>query len=269
MGVIDLQPEHYASYFNCLEEWSADIGEAGDHKACWFHRYSQFGLRVKLYQDDDGALAGMIQYLPIEHSYIAGEGLYFILCIWVHGHKQGIGNRQGRGIGKALLEAAEQDVRELGGRGMAAWGLWLPVWMKASWFRRHGYRKAERNGISLLVWKAFDATVSAPHWIKQKKEPPRIPGKVTVTAFINGWCTVQNTVYERTRRACQELGAQVVFTRIDTSVAETFQEWGIVDGIFIDGKRLTFGPPLSYEKIMNKIRKRVDQLTKDGAEKET
>ena len=262
MGVIDLQPEHYSTYFNCLEDWSGEIAEAGDHKACWFQRYREQGLRVKVYRDSDGAVAGMIQYLPIEHSFVAGEGLYFILCIWVHGHKQGIDNRQGRGIGKALLEAAEQDVRELGGKGLAAWGLWLPIWMKASWFRKHGYRKAERDGISLLVWKPFDATATPPRWIKQKKTPPHIPGKVTVTAFINGWCTAQNVVYERTRRACQQFGEQVVFTSIDTSVPETFQEWGIVDGIFIDEKRLNFGPPLSFEKIMKKIRKRVERLQK-------
>lgn len=226
------------------------------------------GLRVKVYRDSDGVVAGMIQYLPVEHSFIAGEGLYFILCIWVHGHKHGIGNRQRRGIGKALLEAAEQDVKELGARGIAAWGLWLPIWMKASWFRKHGYRKAERDGVSLLVWKPFDNTATAPKWIKQKKTPPLIPGKVAVTAFINGWCTAQNIVYERTRRACKQFGEQVVFTSIDTSVPETFQEWGIVDGIFIDAKRLSFGPPLSYEKIMNKIRKRVKRLQKHQHQQE-
>jgi len=47
---------------------------------------------------------------------------------------------QGRGIGSALLEAAENDARELGAKGMAAWGLWLPFWMKASWFKKHGYK---------------------------------------------------------------------------------------------------------------------------------
>lgn len=260
MTIINLQPEHHHSYFNCLETWSADMAEAGPHKACWYNRYKDRGLRVKLAIDDDGEVAGMIQYLPIEHSYVSGNGLYFILCIWVHAHKEGIGDRRGRGIGKALLEAAEQDARQLGAKGMAAWGLWLPFWMKASWFRRRGYRKAERNGISLLVWKPFDSEATPPHWIKQRKNPPLTPGKVTVTAFINGWCPAQNMVYERARRACGEFSEQVVFNSIDTSVRETFLEWGIVDGIFIDGKRLSYGPPLSYEKIRKKIARRVKRL---------
>lgn len=262
MGVIDLQPEYQTSYFNCLEDWSADIAEAGPHKACWYERYRERGLRVKLYIDDDGKAAGMIQYLPIEQSFVAGSGLYLILCIWVHGHKQGIGNRQGRGIGKALLQAAEQDARELGAKGIAAWGLWLPVWMKAAWFRRHGFQKAERNGLSLLVWKPFSNDATLPHWVKERKTPAPIPGKVAVTAFINGWCTAQNMVYERAKRACDEFGEQVVFTSIDTSVPEAFAEWGIVDGIFIDGKRLTYGPPLAYEKIRRKIARRVKRLAR-------
>ncbi len=55
------------------------------------------------------------------------RSLYFILCIWVHGHKQGPGNLQKRGMGKALLQAAEDDARDLGAKGIAAWGLWLPI----------------------------------------------------------------------------------------------------------------------------------------------
>jgi len=260
MSVIDLQPEHHATYFNCLEDWSEEMGEAGEHKVCWYRQYKERGLRVKLYQDDDGQIAGMIQYLPIEESFVDGEGLYFILCIWVHGQKQGIGERQGRGIGSALLEAAENDARELGAKGMAAWGLWLPFWMKASWFKKHGYKKVDRDGISLLVWKPFSDEATPPHWVKRKQTVVTTPDKVTVTAFINGWCPAQNMVFERTQRACAEFGDRVELAVIDTSDPSTFQQWGIVDAIFVDGKKLSFGPPLSFEKIRKIIAKRVKRL---------
>jgi len=81
-----------------------------------------------------------------------------------------------------------------------------------------------------------------------------------VTAFINGWCPAQNLVYERAKRACTEFGDKVVFESIDTSDREKFLEWGIADGIFIDGKQISFGPPLPYEKLLKMISKKVKKL---------
>ena len=234
--------------------------EAADHKACWYNKYKDKGLRVKLVLDEKGAAGGMIQYLPVEESFIEGQDLYFILCIWVHGYKEGRGDFQGKGMGEALLSAAENDAIEQGAKGMAAWGLWLPFWMKASWFKKHGYKKADRDSMALLVWKPFTDDVSPPRWVQQKKPVPATTGKVTVTAFINGWCPAQNMVYERAKRASAEFGDKVEFQSIDTSDRDVFREWGITDGIFVNGKRIAFGPPLSFEKIMNIISKQARKL---------
>ena len=97
-------------------------------------------------------------------------------------------------------------------------------------------------------------------WIRQKKMPETIPGKVTVTAFISGWCPAQNMVFERAKRACAEFGGKVAFRRIDTSDRDVFRAWGISDGIFVDGKRIGNGPPLSFEKIRQKIHRQVKKL---------
>ena len=260
MRIIDLTDEHKELYFHCLEDWSDEIKEAGDHKACWYRKFADRGLRVKLAMDDSDTVGGMIQYLPIEESPAEGRDLYFIICIWVHGHKQGRGNFQKRGMGKALLGAAEDDARALGAKGMAAWGLWLPVWMKASWFKRQGFKKADRDGMRVLVWKAFHDDAVRPEWIRQRKTPQGVPGKVAVTAFINGCCPAQGITFERARQVSAEFGDEVLFQPINTSDRAVFLEWGLSDDLFIDGKRVSTGPPLSREKIRKLISKRVRRL---------
>ncbi len=260
MQIVDLDDKGRSLYFLCLEDWSADIREAGDHKEHWYGKFKDRGLRVKLALDDRGEAGGMIQYLPIEHSTAQGEGLYMIQCVWVHGYDKGRGNYQKKGMGKALLEAAEQDARERGAKGMAAWGLILPFWMKASWFRKHGYKQADRDGISALVWKPFAKDAMPPRFVKQRKKPGKNPGVVTVTAFRNGWCPAANLTYERMRKACGEFGDRVRFEAVDTSNRETMLEWGIVDAVFVDGKRVGFGPPLGYEKARKLVGSKVRRL---------
>ena len=259
--ISNLLPEYRATYFCCLEDWSDDLKEAGDHKMCWYENYKNKGLEVKIAVNENNNAVGMIQYLPIEESFVEGHNLYFVLCIWVHGHKQGLGNYQGQGIGRALLNAAEDDAKEKNAKGMAAWGLWMPIWMKASWFKKQGYQKADRQGISSLVWKPFTPEATPPVWIHPKKKPPNIAGKVTVSAFINGWCPAQNMTFERAKRACAEFGDKVVFQEYDTSIRDNFLEWGISDAVFVNGKAVSFGPPPSFEKIRKIIQKEVNKLS--------
>jgi GNAT superfamily N-acetyltransferase len=261
VDIIDLTDGHKGLFAACLEDWSDDVREAGDRRARWIDRFLAKGLRAKLAVDDRGTMGGMIQYLPIEQSTVDGEGLYFVPCIWVHGHKQGRGNHQGHGMGSALLAAAEDDARGLGAKGIAAWGLWLPFWMRASWFKRHGYRKADRQGISTLLWKPFSADARPPRWYpKGTTLPDPVPGKVNVTAFVNGWCMAMNLTVERARRAAQELGDKVVYREIDTSEPDAIARWGLSDALFVDGKAVRTGPPPSYEKLRGIIAKRLRRL---------
>jgi hypothetical protein len=88
MQIVDLKHEYKPLYFACLEDWSDEIRETGDHKARWYEKMKERGLGVKLALDSKGVVGGMIQYVPIEVSPGAeGKDLYFVLCIWVHGHK--------------------------------------------------------------------------------------------------------------------------------------------------------------------------------------
>jgi GNAT superfamily N-acetyltransferase len=260
MQIIDLDSPHEHSYFCCLEDWSDEMAEAGDHKARWYARMKDQGLRVKLAVNDDGAAVGMIQYVPIEHSTAQGEGLYHILCIWVHGYPQGVGNQQGHGLGAMLLEAAEQDARELGATGMSAWGLIIPTFMRARWFRRHGYQPADRIGVMQLVWKPFTPDAVKPTWIRPVLRPQRVAGQVTVTALTNGWCPAQNLAHERARRAVKAIGAPAVFQAVDTGDRDTLLQWGLSDALFIDDREARTGPPPTYESLHRSILKKVQRL---------
>ena len=260
MKIIDLTPEHENLYFQCLEDWSDEIKEAGDHKACWFRGMKDKGLRVKLGQDEAGTVGGMIQYVPIEHSCTQGEGLYFVHCIWVHGHKKGRGNFQKKGMGRALLKAAEEDARALGAKGLAAWGISLPFFMKASWFKKQGYTKTDKLGMQVLLWKPFSDDAVPPKWIRLKKTPETAPGVVTVTLVRNGWCPGQNMAFERAKRAAAELGDKVVIREYDTSDRDVLLEWGIQDALFVEKKQVRTGPPPSYKKIRKAIARKLKKI---------
>ena len=94
MRIVSLSPEHEPLYCLCLEDWSEEMKEAGGHKARWLAKMKERGLRVKLALDDKGVVGGMIQYVPVEEAFVEGRGLYFIHCVWVHGHERGRGNFQ-------------------------------------------------------------------------------------------------------------------------------------------------------------------------------
>jgi hypothetical protein len=260
MKIIDLTPEHEELFFVCLEDWSEDMQEAGPRKKIWYDRMKDKGLRVKLALDKNHEVGGMIQYMPVEYSAAEGKDLYFICCIWVHGHKRGRGDFRKRGMGKALLRAAEEDVRILDKKGIVAWGMSIPVFMRASWFRKNGYRKIDKKGMMVLLWKPFTEDAVPPKWNRIEKKPSLVPGKVTVTAFTNGWCPAQNITFERAKRAADDLGEKVVFQEVDTLDPSLCKECGKDEALYINHKRLWTGPPLSYKKIRGKIEKRLRKV---------
>ena len=263
--IVDLDERHLTSYLVCLEDWSPEMQEAGDHKARWYDRARDEGLRVKLAVDRGDQAVGMIQYGPIELAPAQGAGAFMILCIWVHGHRAGVGKRQGHGIGAALLEAAEADARRLGATGLAAWGLRLPVWMKASWFTRHGYRRVDRRGMSDLVWKSFVPSAAEPRWLHEQPVDIGPPGKVEVTAFKSGWCPAANLVYERAVEVADELGPDVHVNTVDTSDRATLLGCGHADAVFVNGRPLQRGAPPSLRAIRRRVGRELAKVRRKHA----
>ena len=262
MKIIDLTEEHLPVFIACLKDWCDEQKQGGDHKAKWWQRMKDQGLRVKLAQDDDGAVAGMIQYLPIEHSAAQGQDLYYIQCIWVHGYSQGIGNRQRRGAGRLLLQAAEDDARQLGAKGMAAWGMDFEGWFPVSWYVAKGYVEVDKNGHAVLAWKPFVDDATPPKWITPTGKAPELTlGKVTVTALFHPWCQDACNRLEQARRAAESFGDNVVLNIIDTTDRDTFRAWGIENAVFVDDAQVPYALDAQEEAIQTAIRERLGETT--------
>lgn len=260
MQIIDLSPEYHRTFFICLEEWSDEMKDSGQQRENWFNEMLNKGLRVKLALTEENVIAGFIQYLPVEHSILCGHEGYFIYCIWVHGHKQGRGNLQKKGIGKALLQTAEYDAKMLGAKGMAAWGLILPFWMQASWFKKHGYKQAARDGMAALMWKPFTEDAIAPNWRKAKKLPTPIAGKLLISIFNHGWCATQNIAAERMKQVAKEFPEQAILQEYNTRDRAVIEEWGLSDAIYLDDKLVNTGPPPSYKKLKALVMKKLKRI---------
>ena len=257
-SIIDLNEKYFNTYCVCLEDSSKDMQEAGDHKKCWYDKMKDKGLGVKIAINEENKAIGMIQYTPAEFNLIEGQLLYQINCIWIPPDKK---NRKA-GIGKALLKAAEEDVKARKAKGIAAWGLSIPVFMKASWFKKQDYKVVDKDGNQILLWKPFEDNLLEPKWIFQKKKPLKNmnSGKITITTFLSGICPVQNLNYERFNRAANEFKDKIVLQKIDTFCKENRNEWGIRDAVFIEDKCVSAGPPMSYKKIRKKIKKAVKKI---------
>jgi GNAT superfamily N-acetyltransferase len=262
MKIVDLDKAHERAYLVCLEEWDKEMMENRHIKETWLHIMQKKGLRAKVSLNEKGEVTGMIEYVPIEYSYADGEDLYFINCIWVHGYEdKGIGHQQGKGIGTALLQAAEEDVRSMAKKGIVAWGISENFWMTAAWYQKHGYEKVDQHKWSILVWKPFTEDAKPPRWIKGEYTQEQIPGKVKVTAFYSGQCPAENCTYARARLVAREFGNTVVFEVINMSDDENRRKYALKGGLYINGENISKGPPPSCEEIRDKISKALNKLT--------
>jgi GNAT superfamily N-acetyltransferase len=263
--ITDLDEKNMESYFFCLEPGTVDIQEAVKHKTLWYDKMKSKGLGVKIAVNEEGKAVGMIQYLPSAYSPITGnENLYFINCIWIPLPRGKALNYRGLGIGKALLAAAEEDVKKRGAGGLVAWGLALPVFMRAAWFKKQGYTPVDKQGMQVLLWKPFATGLTPPAWVARGKTPPAKanPGKITITAFLSGACPVANFNYERVKKTAAEFGDKTCINTINMCQPKNIAEWGLGDAIFIEDKCISAGPPLSYKKIRAQVAGAVKKLGK-------
>ncbi len=252
--IEDVSERTRGTFFRCLHDERPDDPEVLAIRKNWFDRYIERGLRAKVLITDAEEVAGLCQCIPIEHSHFLGHDLMAILCIWVHGYEHHLGNRQGQGYGRMILEDIEEDARESGFKGVAAWGKDFPYWNPVSFYLHMGYEKADQIDNDVLVWKPFSNDAEPPKFLRQSKTGPVHDDRVTLVSLCTGWCGGCDFNLEA-RKAARELGDhRVDFIEVDTSLRRNLLEWGVSDGILMDGKPYRQdGPPFTADDIMKDV----------------
>ncbi len=251
--IEDLSPETEGTFFRCLHDERPENPEVTLIRKRWCRRHRDLWLRTRVLVTDADEVAGLCQYLPIEHSHYLGRDLMAILCIWVHGYEYHLGNRQGQGYGRMMLESIEKDARRSGFKGVAAWGKDYPDWNPVSFYEHMGYSRADKVGNDVLVWKTFDGEGEPPRLLRQMKRGPIVQDRVTVVSLCTGWCGGCSFNLEA-REAAKELQNLVDYIEVDTSVRKNMLEWGISDGILLDGEPYrNDGPPFTREDLKRDI----------------
>jgi GNAT superfamily N-acetyltransferase len=234
MRLVDVTEKTQSTFFRCLNPKEPDDGRQSAIRSDWYEKNKANGLRAKLLILDNGQIAALCQYIPIEHSHLVGEDMLAILCVWVHGYDRHVGNKQGMGYGRFILNCIEEDARLSGAKGVAAWGLDWEVWMPVAFYEHMGYTPVDREDKVVVVWKPFSRDAMPPRLRRLATPPSRGTDKVDVTVAVNSWCGCYKILCARD--AVKGLEPWVEYTEVGTPDSANILHLGRVGGIFLDGE---------------------------------
>jgi GNAT superfamily N-acetyltransferase len=118
-------------------------------KVEWLRRRFAEGLGFFLFRDGKGKPLAFLEYVPGEFVWrpVDAEGWLFVHCLWVYPAGKTTG-----GLGSRLIQAAVEEARQAGARGLAAMVSDEPWMVGKEIFLKNGFVPvAERDRFQLVV----------------------------------------------------------------------------------------------------------------------
>jgi GNAT superfamily N-acetyltransferase len=261
LQIRDIQPQDERFVASCThvsetKEWDASC----QRRIPWLREMQGRGLRVKVALLD-GQHAGFLYLFPIEIAPggPVGRDLSAIQCLTVR-------NRfKGRGVGGALIAAAEQEARAQGKKGIVVTAFYHDFWfMPASFFEARGFVVARRRDDAALLWKVYDAPTSAsggaqaPEFLERRYRFEPVEGKVVIDLFWSRSCLTTDTEAERVREVTAEYGDAVLLREYRTDDPVVRDRYGIYRAIMIDGQEVSGGYEAPKEGLREAIRRAME-----------
>lgn len=267
---MDESSEYYASTCSHVNE-SEEIDADAKQRLGWLKKMHGQGLRVKVVYVD-GKIAGFLNMMPIEYSSMGplGNDLMVVWCLYVPKEFKG------EGAGRALIEAAEEEAKRQGKKGLVTYGYRWDFWfMPASFLERVGFEQVDSRKIDaagetdyldemVLLWKPFDDSAQLPRFPESKYEFKPVPSKVVVDLFWDISCQTTNIEGKRVKEVAEEFGDKVVLNEYPTHDHDVFMKYQKHRGIFINGKEIGWGYEAPKEGVREAVQKALEEMTRIG-----
>jgi GNAT superfamily N-acetyltransferase len=242
------QDEYFVSTCSHINE-SDEIDACGRSRLAWLRRAHSRGVRVEVALLN-GEHAGFAYATPIELAPWGplGRDLMVVPCVWV------LPRFKGRGLGRALMQAAETEARRQGFKGVAVIAFHHDFWfMPAQAFEKMGYEVAAGRGKAAILWKRFDPSAEEPAFLEPAYRYAPVPGKVVVDLFWHTFCQTSWIEAQHVREVAAEFGDTVLLKDYCADDREVLLRHQTPRAIFVNGKEIGWGYEAPKEGIAKAI----------------
>lgn len=253
--IEDLNPDNEYYVSTCTHEnESGETDASAARRLAWLNKMYNKGVRAKAAMIDD-INAGFIYVMPIEVCPWGplGNDLAVIPCLTVPKAVSG------RGIGEALLVAAEDEARKQGKKGLVIQAYYGDFWfMPAPYFEKRGYVFADgskEDGGFAVLWNQFDDDAKPPRMLKPDYAFQPVAGKAVVDLFYNTFCLTSDTEAQRVREVAAEFGDSVILNEYPADDPEVLRRFQLPRGIYVNGEWIFWGYEAPREGIREAIEK--------------
>jgi len=243
------EDEYYVGTCTHINENNIEIESSSPRRISWLKQMEKNGLKTKVALLDN-VHAGFIYIMPVEINpfEIQGKDLMVFPCLVSQS------KFSSKGVGKKLIEAAEEETLNQNRRGIATIALYGDFWlMPAKYFEKLGYKIAEKRGRRAILWKRFDSSAEPPQFRNPNYKFKPLQGEVVVDLFWNVFCSTSDIEAQRVREVVSEYNNNVVLNEYSTVTPSILKQYGISRGIFVNGKWMGVGPEIEKEKLRLEI----------------